>query len=49
MFNILYRGEVLYENLSHEKCAEILEDIALNYFEDSENNINPNEIELEEL
>jgi hypothetical protein len=49
MFNILYQGEVLYENLSHEDCAEILEDIAFNYFEDPENNINPNEIKLEEI
>lgn len=47
MINILYKGERIHTDLTHEECAEILEQIAEEYFEG--NDINPNEIEIEEI
>lgn len=46
MFDIVYRGRVLYRNLSHEECAEILEELSQKYYEDSEFDVN--ELELRE-
>jgi hypothetical protein len=45
-FNILYNGRVLYKNLSHEECAEVLEEFSQRYYEDEEFNVN--DLELEE-
>jgi len=44
--NIVYRGRVLYRNLTHEECAEILDDLSQRYYEDEEFNVN--ELELRE-
>jgi (2Fe-2S) ferredoxin len=46
MFDIVYRGRVLYRNLTHEECAEILDDLSQRYYEDEEFNVN--ELELRE-
>jgi len=46
-FNILYQGRKIYMNLTHEECAEVLQEFAEKYF--SGNDINPNLIELEEI
>jgi (2Fe-2S) ferredoxin len=46
MFDIVYRGRVLYRNLTHEECAEILEELSQRYYEDEEFNVN--ELELRE-
>ena len=32
-FNILYKGERLHTDLSHEECVEIMEDYALKFYE----------------
>ena len=46
MLNIVYRGRVLYRNLTHEECAEILEELSQKYYEDEE--FVANELELRE-
>jgi len=46
-FNILYKGRKIYQNLTHEECAEVLENLAQEYYENEEYNVN--EIELEEI
>ena len=46
MFDIVYRGRVLYRNLSHEDCAEVLDELSQKYYEDSEFDVN--ELELRE-
>ena len=34
-FNILYDGEVIHSNLSHEQAMEILQDMSEKYYESS--------------
>ena len=46
MFDIVYRGRVLYRNLTHEDCAEVLDELSQKYYEDSEFDVN--ELELRE-
>ena len=46
MLNIVYRGRVLYRNLTHEECAEILEELSQKYYEDEEFDVN--DLELRE-
>jgi hypothetical protein len=46
-YNLLYKGRKIYTNLSAEDCAEILEDFSQLFY--SGENIDPNEIELEEI
>jgi (2Fe-2S) ferredoxin len=46
MIDIVYRGRVLYRNLTHEECAEILDDLSQRYYEDEEFDVN--ELELRE-
>ena len=47
MFNILYRGEILHSDLTHEEVTEVLDKLASQFYDTGE--YNPNEIELEEL
>jgi hypothetical protein len=47
MFNILYKGEKIYHNLSHEEVTEVLDKLSEQYYTDGK--YNPNEIELEEI
>jgi hypothetical protein len=46
-FNVLYKGRKIYQDLTHEECAEVLQDFSERFF--SEENIDPNFIELEEI
>jgi hypothetical protein len=46
-FNVLYKGRKIYLNLSMEDCTEILQDFSERFY--SGEDINPNEIELEEI
>jgi hypothetical protein len=46
MFNILYKGEVIHQNLSYEEVAEILDELSENYYNTGE--YNSNDIILEE-
>ena len=46
MMNILYRGRVIYRDLSHEECAEILDEMSEQVYDGE---VDPTEIELEEI
>ena len=43
-FNILYKGRKIYQNLTHEECVEVLDNLAQEYYENEEYDVN--EIEL---
>tara|TARA_S200002703_G_scaffold157966_1_gene167123 strand:- start:164 stop:304 length:141 start_codon:yes stop_codon:yes gene_type:complete len=45
MINIRYRGRVIYKDLSHEECAEILDEMSEKVYDGT---VDPTEIELEE-
>jgi len=47
MFNIFYRNEKIYSNLSHEEVAEILDELSEKYYDTGD--YNPNEFKLEEF
>jgi hypothetical protein len=47
LYNILYKGRKIYQNLSMEDCTEILQDLSESFF--SGDDIDPNLIELEEI
>jgi len=49
MFNLLYKGEKIYQNLSYEECVEVLQEFSEKYYEDSEIEFDPAFIELEEI
>ena len=46
LYNLLYKGRKIYTNISTD-CADILKEFSERYF--SGENINPNELEMEEL
>ena len=46
-YNLLYKGRKIYSNLTMEDCSEILQDFSERYY--SEEDIDPNEIEMEEI
>jgi hypothetical protein len=46
-FNVLYKGRKIYSDLTHEECAEVLQDFSERFF--SGEDIDPNLIELEEI
>jgi|TARA_B100000073_G_scaffold269450_1_gene229066 NOL1/NOP2/fmu family ribosome biogenesis protein len=46
-FNILYQGNIIHKDLTHEECAEILSELSEKYF--SGDDIDPNLITLEEI
>ncbi len=47
LYNILYKGRKIYTNISAEECTEILQDFSERFY--LEENINPEDIELEEI
>ena len=47
LYNILYKGRKIYQNLSAEDCTEVLQDLSEIFY--SDNSIDPNLIELEEI
>ena len=46
-FNVLYKGRKIYSDLSAEECSEVLQDFSERFY--SGEDINPNEIEMEEI
>lgn len=42
---ILYKGRVIHKNLTHEECAEILDEMSDQVYNDE---VDPTEIEVEE-
>jgi hypothetical protein len=46
-FNILYKGRKIYQDLTHEECAEVLDELSSRYYTDEEFNIEL--LELEEI
>jgi hypothetical protein len=46
VFNILYKKNKIYSNLSHEELAEILDVLSEKYYDTGE--YNPNDIIIEE-
>ena len=47
LYNLLYKGRKIYKDLTMEDCSEILQDFSERFY--SGEDINPNEIELEEI
>lgn len=47
MFNILYKGRKLYQNLTFEECSEILDEFSHRFYEGED--IDLNELEMEEI
>jgi hypothetical protein len=47
LYNLLYKGRKIYKDLTHEECAEVLQDLSERFF--SGDDIDPNLIELEEI
>lgn len=47
LYNILYKGRKIYKDLTAEECTEILQDFSERFY--SGEDVNPNEIELEEI
>jgi hypothetical protein len=47
MFNVLYKGRKIFQNLSYEECAEALENLSQEFYESGE--YDPEQIELEEI
>jgi hypothetical protein len=47
MFNVLYKGRKIFQNLSYEECAEVLENLSIEFYESG--NYDPEQIELEEI
>jgi hypothetical protein len=47
MFNVLYNGRKIYTSLTHEECAEVLDELSEKHYNDLEFDINL--LELEEV
>jgi hypothetical protein len=47
LYNLLYEGRKIYQNLTAEDCSEILLDFSERFY--SGEDIDPNEIEMEEI
>lgn len=46
-FRLKYQGEVLRDNLNHEELADLLQDLALEFYENE--NFDPEQLEMEEI
>ena len=46
-YNILYQGNIIHKDLTHEQCAEILLELSEKYF--SGDDIDPDLITVEEI
>ena len=46
-FNILYKGRKIYQNLSYEECAEVLDELSSKYY--TEEDFDIEQLELEEI
>ena len=47
MYNILCNGRKIHENLSAEECAEILDDYAQKYYDNTDDSIKPDQYKIE--
>ena len=47
LYNILYKGRKIYQNLTAEECSEILQEFSESYYSGKE--IDPNLLEMEEI
>ena len=47
LYNLLYKGRKIYQNLTPEDCSEVLQEISEQFC--SGDDIDPNLIELEEI
>ncbi len=47
MYNILCNGRKIHQNLSAEECAEILDDCAQKYYDNTDDSIKPDQYEIE--
>ena len=47
LYNLSYQGRKIYKDLTAEECTEILQDFSERFY--SGEDLNPNEIELEEI
>ena len=47
LYNLLYKGRKIYQNLTLDDCSEVLQDLSERYV--SGEDIDPNLIELEEI
>jgi len=47
LFNILYDGNILHTDLTHEECVEVLQELSESFF--SGEPIKPQLIQLEEI
>ncbi len=47
LYNLLYKGRKIYKDLTMEESSEILQDFSERFY--SGEDVNPNEIELEEI
>ena len=47
LYNLLYKGRKIYQNLTIDDCSEVLQDLSERY--NSGDDIDPNLIELEEI
>jgi hypothetical protein len=47
LYNILYKGRIIYKDLNAEECSEILQDFSERFF--SGEDIDPTLIEMEEI
>ena len=45
MYNIVYKGQVIHQNLSIEECAQILDELSSDFYE---NKLDPNDLKVEE-
>ena len=47
LYNLLYKGRIIHQNLTAEDCCEILQDLSEQFYEGED--IDPELIELEEV
>ena len=45
MYNIVHNGQKIHENLSIEECAQILDELSTDFYE---NKLDPNDLKVEE-
>lgn len=47
LYNLLYKGRKIYQNLTAEECSEVLQEFSESYY--SGEDIDPSLIEMEEI
>jgi len=44
-YQIVHQGQIIHQNLSIEECAQILDELSSNFYE---NKLDPNDLKVEE-